>query len=374
MTKSKTTKKAEDKAPKRNLPTDIKNLIKKGREQKFITQQELMIVMEKFEDDVDLLDDIYDIMFENGIEITATELGVLDLEEQKKKNLERDRKSLDLEFKDVENDSIKMYLYQIGSIPLLTFEQEISLTKKAQKGDIVSRQKLQEANLRLVVSIAKKYIGRGLSFLDLVQEGNLGLMKAVEKYDPNKGFKFSTYATWWIRQAVTRALADQSRTIRIPVHMVEIINKYKQAQRRLVVELGRDPLPTEIAAEMDISEDKVHHIMKISQATISLDSPLGSEEDSTLENFIEDDKTISPHQEATYQLLKNDIKEILSYLPARDRKILEMRYGLKDGKTHTLEEVGKELGVTRERVRQIEAAALAKLKDHPKADKIKYNL
>jgi len=267
-----------------------------------------------------------------------------------------------------------MYLREIGRVSLLKSEEEIDLAKRIEQNDEAARQRLTQANLRLVVSIAKRYVGRSpnLTLLDLIQEGNIGLFKAVEKYDWRRGYKFSTYATWWIRQAITRALADQSRTIRIPVHMVETISKYTQAKRRLVQDLGREPMPEEIAAEMGVETEKIRHIIKISQETISLEAPVGSDdEDSLLGEFIEDEKTILPSQSAARRLLKEQLGEILVDLSPREQKILRMRFGLEDGVTHTLEEVGKEFGVTRERIRQIEAKALEKIRVHGQSTKLR---
>ncbi len=289
--------------------------------------------------------------------------------EDKKKKSSKIAKTVDLS--EIANDSIRMYLCEIGKVDLLTAKEEADLARKIARGDQSAKAKLAEANLRLVVSIAKKYIGRGLSFLDLIQEGNIGLFRAVEKFDPNRGFKFSTYATWWIRQAITRAIADQARTIRIPVHMVETINKLTHTQRRLVQELGREPLVEELAAEMDMDERKVRHILKISQDIVSLEAPVGAEEDSKLGDFIEDDDALSPADQTNRQLIKESIHEMLQYLSPRERKIIEMRFGLKDGIGHTLEEVGNEFGVTRERIRQIEAKVLHKLREHPKSVKIR---
>ena len=271
-------------------------------------------------------------------------------------------------------DSVQMYLREIGKISLINAKEEKELAKKIEKGDMEAKNKLALANLRLVVSIAKRYVGRSpnLTLLDLIQEGNLGLFRAVEKFDWRKGYKFSTYATWWIRQAITRALADQARVIRIPVHMIETISKYQQAIRRLTQDLGREPFPEEIASEMGIEEVKVRYIQKISQDTISLEAPVGDEsEDSTLGEFIEDEKILSPEQQASQKLLKNQIKEILVDLAPREKKILEMRFGLTDGINHTLEEVGKEFGVTRERIRQIEAKAIERIRQHQKSHKLK---
>ena len=264
-----------------------------------------------------------------------------------------------------------MYLSEIGRVPLIDAKKEVELARRIRKGDASAKQQLAEANLRLVVSIAKKYIGRGLSFLDLIQEGNIGLFRAVEKFDPERGFKFSTYATWWIRQAITRAIADQARTIRIPVHMVETINKLTHTQRRLVQELGREPTVEELSVEMEMDIKKVRHIQKISQDIISLESPVGSEEDSKLGDFIEDEEAVNPFEATNRQLRKENVHSMLEFLTPRERKIIEMRFGLKDGIGHTLEEVGKEFGVTRERIRQIEAKVLQKMRDHPRSMSIR---
>ena len=272
---------------------------------------------------------------------------------------------------DMTADSIQMYLREIGKIPLLTAEEEVALAKRKEKGEKEAEKRLIEANLRLVVSIAKKFIGKSLSLLDLIQEGNIGLFRAVKKFEYRKGYKFSTYATWWIRQAITRALADQSRTIRIPVHMVETINKFQQIERQLIQDLGREPLPEEIAAEMGEDVDKVRHIIKISQDTVSLETSVGEDdEDSTLEDFIEDVKNVSPDRSAGLQLLKDYVFDIIKDLSPREQKILEMRFGLTDGVSHTLEEVGKEFDVTRERIRQIEAKAMEKIQQHPLVRKL----
>lgn len=272
---------------------------------------------------------------------------------------------------DIQDDSVRMYLREIGRVPLLNKEQEVELAKRIEKGDKKAHDELAEANLRLVVSIAKKYIGRGLPLLDLIQEGNTGLLRAVDKFDYKRGYKFSTYATWWIRQAITRAIADQARTIRIPVHMVETINKLVRTQRRLVQDLGREPLPEEIAAEMEIEVEKVQHILKISQETVSLEAPVGEEDDSRLGDFILDEDTQTPEDSAATQLMKDNIREVLGQLTPREQKILKMRFGLDSGKTHTLEEVGSEFGVTRERIRQIEAKALTKLRKKTESRRLK---
>ena len=285
-----------------------------------------------------------------------------------------EKKRIETEFEDTASDSVQMYLKEIGRYPLLTGEEEIELAKRIERDDEAARQKLAVSNLRLVVSIAKKYVGRSanLSLLDLIQEGNIGLFKAVEKFDYHKGYKFSTYATWWIRQAITRALADQGRTIRIPVHMVETINKYQQVVRRLVQDLGRDPLPEEVAAEMSVDVDKIRHIIKISQDTVSLEAPVGEDDDdSSLANFVPDEDTISPAVSAQRKILKQYITEIVNDLTPREQKILDMRFGLTDGVTHTLEEVGRVFSVTRERIRQIEAKALDRIRQHSKVEKLK---
>lgn len=372
-------------------PQEVRDLLKKGKEQGFVTHQELLKAMPKIEKDLILLDEIYSLFMDLGVEVIDPKdtlvLDDFDLSglgaepelapgEKKKKKLslterKAKKKKSAMEFKEIANDSIRLYLCEIGKVDLLSGKEEVELAKRIAKGDQAAKAKLAEANLRLVVSIAKKYIGRGLSFLDLIQEGNIGLFRAVEKFDPNRGFKFSTYATWWIRQAITRAIADQARTIRIPVHMVETINKLTHAQRRLVQELGREPLLEELAAEMDMDIKKVRHIMKISQDIVSLEAPVGTEEDSKLGDFIEDDDALSPAEATNRQLIKENIHEMLQYLSPRERKIIEMRFGLKDGVGHTLEEVGKEFNVTRERIRQIEAKVLQKLKEHPTSVKIR---
>lgn len=359
-------------------PKAVQELIRKGREQKFVTQQELMKAVPDIENNVILLDEIYTLFMDLGIEVIDVKDALIwKKEEEEEKALEAELKGEQpepkktVELSEIANDSIRMYLCEIGKVKLLTGKEEIELALRIRRGDQTAKQKLAEANLRLVVSIAKKYIGRGLSFLDLIQEGNIGLFRAVEKFDPDRGFKFSTYATWWIRQAITRAIADQARTIRIPVHMVETINKLTHAQRRLVQELGREPLVEELAAEMDMDVKKVRHILKISQDIVSLEAPVGTEEDSKLGDFIEDDEALSPAEATNRQLIKENIHEMLHYLSPREKKIIEMRFGLKDGVGHTLEEVGQEFRVTRERIRQIEAKVLQKLKEHPTSVKIR---
>ena len=318
-----------------------------------------------------------EILNEEGV-VDAT-LGIHDLDEPDLAELEDEEELNDEELvgsytDDISDDSVRMYLREIGKIPLLTLEEESDLSKKAMAGDRKAKDRMAEANMRLVVSIAKRYSGRGLDLLDLIQEGNTGLLRAVDKFDPEKGFKFSTYATWWIRQAITRAIADQARTIRIPVHMVETINKLMRTQRRLTQELNRDPTNEELAKEMDMEVEKIEHIMKIKQDITSLDAGIGRDdndgEESTLGDYIEDEDTASPEESASSQLLKEQVREILGSLSDRERKILEMRFGLNGTKSHTLEEVGLEFAVTRERIRQIEAKALLKLRKHKDSKKL----
>lgn len=341
-----------------------------GRARGYVTYDEILKEFPEIEKNVSFLEDLYERLSTASIDVIGGG-GMLgddpadDLTD--KKNIYRRHESSGY-------DSIQMYLREIGQYPLLTGLEERTLAKRIVDGDSEARNLLARANLRLVVSIAKKYVGRSpdLTLLDLIQEGNLGLFKAVDKFDFTKGFKFSTYATWWIRQAITRALADQSRTIRIPVHMVETMAKYKQVARRLAQDLGRDPMPEEIATEMDVEVEKIYQIEKISQDTISLELPIGDEDDrSRLSDFIADDKIISPDQEVAHRILADQMQEILESLSEKERKILEMRHGLLDGTYHTLEEVGKEFGVTRERIRQIEAKALEKIRQHDKARRLK---
>ena len=333
---------------------------------------EVLNAFPNIEKDINGLEALYERLEASNINII--ESGRV-FEDGKNKEYDEKKKIQD-EFGESTSDSVQMYLKEIGQYPLLNGEEEVELAKRILKGDESARQKLALSNLRLVVSIAKKYVGRSanLSLLDLIQEGNIGLFKAVEKFDFTRGFKFSTYATWWIRQAITRALADQGRTIRIPVHMVETINKYQQVVRRLVQDLGREPMPEEVASEMGVEVEKIRHIMKISQETISLEAPVGDNEedgDSSLQNFIPDDDTISPSTSAARKILKGYINEIIGDLTPREQKILDMRFGLTDGVTHTLEEVGKVFAVTRERIRQIEAKALDKIRGHHKLGKLK---
>jgi RNA polymerase primary sigma factor len=345
---------------------EVDRLIAKGKEQGFVTQQEIAGVLPEAEENLEELDELYAALLEQGVEITDQKESLIwNTDDEEKIDTSDDY------IKDIADDSVRLYLREIGKIPLLTGEQEVMLAKRIEAGDKAAKDAMAEANMRLVVSIAKKYIGRGLDLLDLIQEGKTGLLRAVEKFDYTKGYKFSTYATWWIRQAITRAIADQARTIRIPVHMVETINKLIRTQRRLVQELGREPLPEEIAAEMEIDVDKVNHIIKIKQDIVSLEAPVGEEEDSKLGDFIEDEDALSPQEAATQQLLKEHVSQVLELLTPREQKILRMRFGLIDGRSHTLEEVGQEFGVTRERIRQIEAKALAKLRKHRDSKKLK---
>ncbi len=353
----------------RILEAKAAELMRLGRERGYITFDEILKYFPQIEKDVPFLDELYERFGIAGIDVLQS--GGMLGEDPSVELLERKNS-----YKRNESgyDSIQMYLREIGQYPLLTALEERQLAKRIVEGDEEARNLLARANLRLVVSIAKKYVGRSpdLTLLDLIQEGNLGLFKAVDKFDHTKGFKFSTYATWWIRQAITRALADQSRTIRIPVHMVETMAKYKQVSRRLSQDLGRDPMPEEIATEMGVEVEKIYQIEKISQDTISLELPIGDDDDrSRLSDFIADDKIVSPDQEVAHSILTDQIQEILDSLSEKERKILEMRHGLLDGTYHTLEEVGKEFGVTRERIRQIEAKALEKIRQHEKARRLK---
>jgi RNA polymerase primary sigma factor len=340
-------------------------LIERGRPRGFVTDNEILYVFPTVEEDIDFLEEIYNRLEKENIKVIDT-TGLIDLNTNETAATGKEILS---DYGEDTPDAVQLYLKEIGKTPLLKKQEEIDLAKRIEAGDEDARQKLMKANLRLVVSIAKRYVNRSpnLSILDLIQEGNIGLSRAVAKFDYRKGFKFSTYATWWIRQAVTRALADQSRTIRIPVHMVETISKYAQTRRQLIQELGRDPLPEEIAAEMGVDVEKVQHIQKISQEVLSIEAPVGDEEDSTLSDFIPDEKNAPPDQTVARSLLKDLIKEIMIDLSEREQKILNMRFGLEDGVSHTLEEVGKTFGVTRERIRQIEAKALEKVREHHKA-------
>ena len=346
-------------------PEKFQALFDKGKQRGFVTNSEILYFFPEIEKDVEGLENLYEELEKEGIEVKESR-EFLEVEEKKTKK--------DLKLEKIKIDPIQLYLKEIGKVAFLTAEEEKELSKRIEKGDKEAMNKLMRANLRLVVSIAKRYIGKSpnLTLLDLVQEGNIGLRRAVEKFDWRRGYKFSTYATWWIRQAVTRALADQARTIRIPVHMVETISKYTKVRRRLLQDLGREPLAEEIAAEMCIPVNKIHHIRRISQETISLETPVGdNEDDSVLAEFIEDEKAISPFVQAARTLLRQRLKEILVDLTPREQKILSMRFGLNDGIRHTLEEVGQEFGVTRERIRQIEAKSLERIREHHKLKKLK---
>ncbi|MBU2052163.1 MAG: RNA polymerase sigma factor RpoD [Candidatus Beckwithbacteria bacterium] len=340
-------------------------LFQKGKKEGFLTQEEILKFFPDAEKRLDELDNLYDRLEKANVDVFDTDEEELKEDVKSTTELEKELESLNTMEKVGSNDPVRMYLKEIGRIKLLTREQEIDLAQGVDRGDRRSKEKLTTSNLRLVVSIAKKYIGRGMSFLDLIQEGNKGLIRAVEKYDWTKGFKFSTYATWWIRQAITRAIADQARTIRIPVHMVETINKLVRISRKLMQELGREPAPEEIAKEMEIHPEKVREILKISQKTTSLETPIGDDEDSYLGDFIPDETQPSPYDATSIKMLKENVEEVLDSLSEREAKVLKMRFGLDENKRPmTLEEVGREFGVTRERIRQIEAKALRKLK-HP---------
>ena len=341
------------------------DLVNQGKETGFVTYEMLAESLKGLELDADSLDDLYNTLTDNGIEIvsdsddTATDPSKLLLTDNEL------TKDLNI------NDPVRMYLKEIGQIRLLTLPEELELADRIEQGDEDAKNILAEANLRLVVSIAKRYVGRGMLFLDLIQEGNIGLMKAVEKFDYDKGYKFSTYATWWIRQAITRALADQARTIRVPVHMVETINKMARIERQMPLELNREPTDQELSKKMCLSVDKIAEIRKISQDPVSLETPIGEEDDSHLGDFLADERTMSPEEFATYEILKDELREVLDTLTVREKEVLELRFGLFDGSSHTLEEVGKQFKVTRERIRQIEAKALRKLRHPSRAKKLK---
>lgn len=350
-------------------------LVEKAKKDGHISQHEIFAIIPETPENAETLDALYTELADATVEITVTDPNEKGFEKEWAAGEEEEeevtvREGVYLD-DDVADDSVRLYLREIGKIPLLNAEEELALAQRVVAGEQKAKDMMAEANMRLVVSIAKRYVGRGLDLLDLIQEGNTGLLRAVEKFDPDKGFKFSTYATWWIRQAITRAIADQARTIRIPVHMVETINKLLRTQRRLTQELNREPTNEEIAKEMEIEVDKVEHIMKIKQDISSLDASIrDDEEDSVLSDFIEDEDTVSPEESATGQLLKEQVKDMLGALTEREQKILKLRFGLEDGKSHTLEEVGQEFAVTRERIRQIEAKALAKLRKHRDAKKL----
>jgi len=342
------------------MPAELKVLVDLGRKRGYLTHDEILEHFPEAEQNIEVIDRVYSVLLEQGIDVVEDAKEA----EQKGKEEEEETKAEGVAI----DDPVRMYLKEIGKVSLLSPELEIELAQRMEKGDEEAKRRLIEANLRLVVSIAKKYVGRGMLFLDLIQEGNLGLIRAVEKFDWRKGFKFSTYATWWIRQAITRALADQARTIRIPVHMVETINKLIRISRSLLQDLGREPTPEEIAQAMELSVERVREIMKIAQEPISLETPIGEEEDSHLGDFIEDQDALAPAEAASFTMLKEQLEDVLETLTPRERKVLKLRFGLDDGRPRTLEEVGREFGVTRERIRQIEAKALRKLR-HPSRSK-----
>jgi len=351
------------KKPSKTLLKDIEKLLLKAKSQGFITQDDILDTFIEPELYIELLDDFYDQVITNKIDVF--ELVSTEKEGEDVSDLKQELNAITNLGNVRVKDPVRMYLKEIGRIPLLSREEEIRLAQQVEAGSEIAKKKLTDANLRLVVSIAKKYIGRGMTFLDLIQEGNKGLIRAVEKYDWTKGFKFSTYATWWIRQAITRSIADQARTIRIPVHMVETINKLMRTARRLMQQMGREPTPEEIGEEMEMNPDKVREIFKISQNTTSLETPISDgEDDSILGDFIPDDKQLTPYDSTSKQMLRENVAEVLQALSDREAKVLKMRFGLENNRTMTLEEVGREFGVTRERIRQIEAKALRKLK-HP---------
>ena len=356
------------------LVEGVQELIEKGKKRGILTYNEIMNSLQGVELNPDQIDDIYEKLANVGIEVVPEVPDLEPLDNEVGEDDEPDEEiEVDLSVPDGIgiDDPVRMYLKEIGRVPLLNAVEEVNLAQRMETGDEEAKRRLAEANLRLVVSIAKRYVGRGLLFLDLIQEGNLGLIKAVEKFDFRKGFKFSTYATWWIRQAITRAIADQARTIRIPVHMVETINKLIRVSRQLLQELGREPSPEEIATEMDIPVDRVREIMKIAQEPVSLETPIGEEEDSHLGDFIEDQDAPAPAEAASFILLREQLEEVLETLTPREEKVLRLRFGLDDGRSRTLEEVGQEFGVTRERIRQIEAKALRKLRHPSRSKKLK---
>lgn len=354
----------------RSTAHKIKQLVELGREQGYITLDDILHAFPKAEKNLPELDMLYAALVEEGIEVMER-AAEAEKKEDAGKKMRLKVEELGKKARKLTTDPVRMYLGEIGKVQLLVKEEEVSLAKRVETGDKKAVDKLIRSNLRLVVSIAKKYLGRGLTMLDLIQEGNIGLMKAVQKYDWRRGYKFSTYATWWIRQAITRAIADQARTIRIPVHMVETINKYIRTSRRLAQDLGRPPKPEEVAKVMEIEPEKAREIVKISQEPASLEAPVGDEQDSRLGDFIEDELVMAPDEAASHELLKEHMREVLETLNPRERKVLELRFGLNDARSRTLEEVGREFGVTRERIRQIEVKALRKLKHPTRARKLK---
>ena len=361
----------EKKEPKPiDVKAEIKKLIKRGKDQGFVTQDEILLIFPNPENATNEVDDLYHKLLDEGIDVfDTTEIDTSDVSKSVT-DLEKELERLATLEEGYLSDPVRMYLREIGRVSLLTYVEEVALAKRVEKADKKARERLINANLRLVVSIAKKYVNRGLTLLDLIEEGNIGLMRAVMKYDWRRGYKFSTYATWGIRQAITRAIADQARTIRIPVHMVETINKFNRLSRKLMQELGREPTPEEVALEMGVSVEKAREIIKVSQEPASLEAPVGEEEDSRLGDFIQD-SSASPTDQATQALLKDHIREMLATLSPREAKVLEYRFGLEDGKQRTLEEVGREFGVTRERIRQIEAKAIRKLRHPTRARKLR---
>lgn len=360
---------AKNEKDQKTILKEINKLIDKGKKEGFITYKEVTNSLEKIQLTTEEIEDIYEKFEDLEIEIIGDKDEALLFENDKEEKEVKEDLSVP---KGINvDDPVRMYLKEIGKIDLLTGEEEVELAKRMGAGDEEAKKHLAEANLRLVVSIAKRYVGRGMLFLDLIQEGNLGLMKAVEKFDYKKGFKFSTYATWWIRQAITRSIADQARTIRVPVHMVETINKLVRVQRQLVQELGRDPTPEEIGEELDMEVERVREIMKIAQEPVSLETPIGEEEDSHLGDFIPDEEVLAPADAATFTMLREQLIDVLGSLTDREQKVLRLRFGLDDGRARTLEEVGKEFNVTRERIRQIEAKALRKLRHPSRSKKLK---
>ncbi len=357
-------------ATKKVEPLDEKKLLKLGRERGFVTQEEILVVFPTPETGVEALDDFYIKLIDEGVDVFETTAEDLAEADKSSTDLEKELEMLSSMEEGSVTDPVRQYLREIGRVSLLTAAEEIELAKRSDKGERRAKDKLISANLRLVVSIAKKYVGRGMSLLDLIEEGNMGLMRAVDKYDWKRGFKFSTYATWWIRQAITRALADQARTIRIPVHMVETINRFNRAQRKLMQDLGREPTPDEVAKELGIDPSKAREIIKVSQEPASLATKVGDEEDSELGDFVQD-QGLKPDEQATRELLKGHLDEVLDSLSPREKRVLQLRFGLEDGKQRTLEEVGKEFGVTRERIRQIEAKAIRKLRHPTRAKKLR---
>ena len=354
--------------------TVVRELMELGKQKGQLTNQDILDAIGEIDFDPEQLEKLYDSLAQLGIEIVedSGDIKIDDIDLGFDESKDGDSHAQIAETGSVSvDDPVKVYLKEIGRVPLLSSDEEINLAIRIADGDVAAKQRLSEANLRLVVSIAKRYLGRGMQFLDLIQEGNLGLIKAVEKFDYTKGFKFSTYATWWIRQAITRAIADQARTIRIPVHMVETINKMARIQRQLTLELNREPTDEELAKKMGISPDKVREVMKISQDPVSLETPIGEEEDSHLGDFVPDERSLSPEEYTTNEILKEEIKSVLSTLQPREQQVLELRFGLIDGTSYTLEEVGKRFNVTRERIRQIEAKALRKLRHPSRAKKLK---